>query len=205
MKHPKTLRITFYFGFFAIVLTGCFPFADHETSTKHLTGPFYLSWSIDPEEQVIMESFDKSGLSGTIVIKPTVFAVGYNDSFIIVKHHPDKEEEIRFRIFNETNQRGHYLLQDPNDTVYLSRDDSIYMTDGKWYHISNGWSPSDTLKPYKSETLYSIIDIRNYELQTWHGRDKVYTFKSAAGFKRKREELGAPKHLDFTIVDTTLQ
>jgi len=186
-------------------LTGCFPFADHETSARHLTGPFYLTWSVEPKEQIIMESFDNSGLNGTIVIKPTVFAVGYDDSFIIVKHHPDKEEEIRLRLFKETNQQGHYLLQDPDDTVYLSREDSIYQEDGKWYHISNGWSPSDTLKPYKAETLYSVIDIRNYNLQTWHGRDKVFTFKNAADFKKKQEELGVPKNLGFSIVDTTLE
>lgn len=160
---------------------------------------------MEPKEQVIMESFDNSGFSGTIVIKPTVFAVGYNDSFIIAKHHPDKEEEIRFRLFKGTNHRGDYLMEDPNDSIYLSPEDSIYQEDGKWYHISNGWSPSDTLKPYKAETLYSIIDIRNYDLQTWHGREKVYTFKSLSEFNKKRKELEVPPNLDFTIVDTSLQ
>ncbi len=204
-KHLKKLKRTLSIGLLILALVGCFPFDDHETSAKHLTGPFYLTWSTEPKEQVIMESFDNSGTNGTIAIKPTVFAVGYNDSFIIVKHHPDKEEEIRLRLFKETNQRGHYLLQDPNDTLYLSQADSVYQENGKWYHISNGWNPSDTLKPYRAETLYSIIDIRNYSLQTWHSRDKVFTFKNPADFNKRRQELGVSKDLIFSIIDTALQ
>lgn len=193
----------FLVGLSIFLLTGCF-FGDEATSYKKLTKDFWLNWWADSTDQHILLSTSKDGNGGSIVIKPTVFAVGFNDNFIIAKQHPDKQEEIQARLFNRDSLEGTFLLTDPADTIWLSSGDSIYMKNGKWYHISNGWNPPANLKPYKDITYFHIVDISQYQSGKYDSY-KVFTFDNEKDFVNKRKELNVPENLTFTILSPTLQ
>ncbi len=190
-------------GLSTLFLTGCF-WGDEGTSYTKLKKDFWLNWWADNTDQHILLSFDDIGNSGIPVIERTVFAVGYNNNFIIAKQHPDKEEEVSERLFSDQNSKGDFEIKNLADTVYLSKDDRIYQDSGKWYHISNGWNPPDSLKPYRKITYFHIVDIRNYDRKN---RDsyKVYTFENEKEFIEKRLELGVPNELTFTIKSPTLE
>ena len=191
-------------GLSALFIAGCFWGGDEATSYTKLTKDFWLNWWADSTDQHILLSFDNKGNGGTPIIKQTVFAVGFNDNFIIAKQHPDKVEEIQARLFNRDSVTGDYLLESPADTIWLSGEDRIYQKNGKWYHISNGWSPPDSLKPYKRITYFHIVDIRHYKRKDWKSYT-VYTFDSEADFMKKRQELEVPNELTFTIKSPTLE
>ncbi len=198
-----TMKKLILIGLSTLFLTGCF-WGDEATSYTKLTKDFWLNWWADSTDQHILLSFDDNGISGTPIIKQTVFAVGYNDNFIISKQHPDKEEEVSERLFRDQNSKGDFEIKNLADTVYLSKEDRIYQDSGKWYHISNGWNPPDSLKPYRKITFFHIVDIRNYERKN---RDsyKVYTFDNEKEFINKRHELGVPDEITFTIKSPTLE
>ncbi|QXP78755.1 hypothetical protein [Winogradskyella sp. HaHa_3_26] len=170
---------------------------DDPITTRKVTNDYYLNWVYDNSDQILLRSSD-DGKSGSIEISETVFAVGFNDNYIIAKQHPNLEKEISERLFGNFATNGDYLLENPSDTIYLSKDDRIYEQDGKWYHISNGWNPPDSLKPYKKTTYYHIIDIRPKN-------GKKYKFNNKSEFWAKRERLGIPKSLDFSIIDKDLE
>jgi len=190
-------------GLIGLLLIGCF-WGDEPTSYQKLTKDFWLNWWADSTDQHILLSTDDNGNSGSLVVKQTVFAVGFDDNFIIVQQHPDKQEEIKARLFNPDSSTGDYLLTNPADTMWLSGEDSIYQKNGKWYHISNGWNPPDSLKPYKAITYFHIVDIRKYTRKNWDSY-KVYTFDNENDFINKRHELGVSDNLTFTIISPTLE
>lgn len=185
------------------LLSSCF-WGDEETSNKKITKDFWLNWWADSTDQHLVHSTDIDGSSGSVVIDKTVFALGFNDNFIIAKQHPDKESEVSSRLFNIDTIENAYLLSNPADTIWLSKDDSIYTKNGKWFHSSNGWNPPDSLKPYKAITYYHIIDIRKYSSAQWNSY-KVYTFDNKNDFINKRHELGVPERLSFTIKSPSLE
>ncbi len=187
-----------------ICLTSCFFLGDEETSYRKLTKDFWLNWWADSTDQHILLSFDKNGMSGAPIIKQTVFAVGFNNDFIIAKQHPDKEEEIQARLFNRDSLEGTFLLSDPADTIWLSGEDSIYQKNNKWFHTSNGWNPPDSLKPYKRITYFHIVDIRQYTSKKMDSY-KIYTFDNEKDFQIKRQELAVPADLTFTIKSPSLE
>lgn len=170
---------------------------DDPITARKVTNDYYLNWVYDNSDQILLRSSD-DGKSGSIEISETVFAVGFNDNYIIAKQHPNLEKEISERLFGNFAANGDYLLENPSDTIYLAKDDGIYEQDGKWYHISNGWNPPDSLKPYKKTTYYHIIDIR-----TKNG--EKYKLNNESEFWAKRESLGIPKSLDFSIIDKDLE
>ena len=170
---------------------------DDPIIARKVTNDYYLHWVYDNSDQILLRSSDK-GKSGWIEISETVFAVGFNDNYIIAKQHLNLEKEISERLFGNFAANGDYLLENPADTIYLSKDDRIYEQDGKWYHISNGWNPPDSLKPYKKITYYHIIDIT-----TKNG--EKYKLNNESEFWAKRESLGIPKSLDFSIIDKDLE
>ena len=190
-------------GLSALLLTGCF-WGDEPTSNRKLTKDFWLNWWSDSTDQHILLSTTDDGNGGSFVIKQTVFAVGFNDNFIIAKQHPDKEEEVSESLFRDQNSKGDFEIKNLADTLYLSKDDRIYQDSGKWYHISNGWNPPDSLKPYKKITYFHIVDIRHYNRKDWKSY-KVYTVDNEADFIKKRHELEVPDELTFTIKSPTLE
>ena len=192
----------FIIGLFTFLFSGCF-WGDEEYIQRKLTKDF---WLIQPEEKrskFILLSTEDNGISGNLVIKNTVFAVGYNDNFIIAKQHPDKEDEISQRLFRDQNSKGDFEIKNLADTIYLSND-WIYRDSGKWYHVNNGWNPPDSLKPYKKITYYHIIDIRKY-IRNKPDSYKIFTFNNENDFNIEREKQGVSKDLVYTIIDTTLE
>ena len=117
---------------------------DDPITARKVTNDYYLNWVYDNSDQILLRSSD-DGKSGSIEISETVFAVGFNDNYIIAKQHPNLEREISERLFGNFSANGDYLLENPADTIYLAKDDRIYEQDGKWYHISNGWNPPNGL------------------------------------------------------------
>lgn len=196
-------QLLIIFLFVIVALPSCF-WGDEPYEYKKLTKDFWLHWWAEPNDKHILLSTEKDGNGGLIVVGETIFAVGYNDSFIIAKQHPNLEKEIGDRLFNYDTVEKAYLLTDPNDTVYLAENgDSIYHKNGKVYHISNGWNPPDSLKPYRKATNYYIIDIRNYSRH----KPKSYSsfqFDTESAFLKKKQELKISDKLNFSIVDSTL-
>lgn len=192
-----------FLGLSLSLLTGCF-FGDEPTSYTKLTKDFWLYWWGDSTDQNIVLNTSKNPNGGLGVVGHTVFAVGYNDNFIIAKQHPDKQEEIQARIFNRDTSEGAFLLTNPADTVWLSSEDSIYKKNGKWYHISNGWNPPSNLKPYKGTTYYYIVDISKYQSGNSDSY-KVFKFDNEKNFIKKRHELKIPENLTFTILSPALE
>ena len=176
----------------ANLFTSCL---DEKINSRLIAKDYYLNWVYEKSDQTLLKSND-DGKSGSIEIAETVFAVGYNENFIIAKQHPNKEDEISKRLFSKSDENEGYLLENPNDTVYLAKDDSIHEKNGKWYHLSNGWNPADSLKPYKKITNYYIIDLKT---------EKKYSLLNKTEFEEKRIELGIPKNLKFTIIEKELE
>ena len=187
-----------------LLQTGCFFSGDEPHSYTKLTKDFWLSWWADSSGQHILRSFDENGSGGLIVVSHTVFAVGYSNDFIIAKQHPDAEEEIEARLFNYNSEEGAYNLPVPSDSIWLSGEDSFYKKGDKWFHISNGWNPPDSLKPYRKITNYYLIDIRNYDREKGSSYT-VYDFRNKEDFNQKRKELHVPENLDFTLRSPSLE
>ena len=196
-------RLLLILTIISAIFSGCF-WGDEAYEYKKLTKDFWLNWWGEENNKYLLLSTEKDGNGGLILIKETVFAVGYDDNFIIAKQHPNRQEEIQKRLFNYDTTEKAYLLTDPNDTIYISgKDDSIYEKKGKYYHISNGWNPPDSLKPFKKETNYFIIDIRKYNRQQPNSYDR-YEFKNENDFLKKRKQLNVSDQLTFSIIDSTL-
>lgn len=184
-----------------IVLTLFSSCLDDKINTIPITGDYYLNWTFEKSEQLLLKSSDE-GKTGRIVIPETIFAVGFDKNFIIAKQHPNKEEEISKRLFENYDNVEGYLLKNPKDTIYLATDDSIHKKDGKWYHLSNGWNPADSLKPYRKITYYHIIDLRNQNSKKKNLKDENdFKFDNKNDFEEKRKKLGVPNELNFTIFE----
>ncbi len=159
-----------------------------------------LEWWGEPKNQTITFGMVRGDFGGLLIIPETVFAVGYNQEYLIAKSYPNKEKEIQHRLFNYDEKTGDYLLTEPNDTIYLSSDDRYYEKKGKWYHVNNAWNPPNWLFPYKDSIYYHIIDMRNWDSSKNWNPDNLYQFKSEERFNKKRTELGIPNSIDFEIV-----
>lgn len=185
-----------------LIMNGCL--MDEPTEVHHLVKNFNLAWWAEPRYQGLYENSDPNKYGGSTIISETIFAVGFNDDFIIAKQHPNKQEEISKRLFNRDSTRN-YRLSNPADTIYISEEYSIFIRNGNYYHLSNGWNPPDSLFPYRNETKYHIIDIREYGLNKWNSREHTYEYKSESEFQLGRQKLGVPDNLNFTIIDEKLK
>lgn len=182
----------------SLIVASCF-FGDDPHNENLIVKDFWLSNYHDDTNTEILLSDD--GISGEIVIPHSVYAIGYDNNFIIAKQHPDKEEEIRKRLFQSgRNERGGYELEDAGDTIYLASDDSIYKENGKWYHISNGWNPPDSLKPYRKVTNYHIIDLRNYKNGVLNSY-QTYVTQDEKNFRKKCDSLSVPQTIMFKDIN----
>jgi hypothetical protein len=201
-----------YLWIFCIVsvllpFTSCFFWnKDGERVVHRITKDFYLEYYFGIKEQSIFQTRDTvyKEYGGVSVIKATVFAVGNDESFVIVKQHPNMEQEINDRLFKSEQGSSDFVLKDLGDSIYLSKDDKVYSKNGKWYHKSNGWNPPDSLCPNKKITNYYILDIRNYKIGDYDSY-KMYQFDNKADFEKKRQELGVSDKLDFTMVSKEVE
>ncbi len=150
MKKRPTLSLIFSLLF----LNSCF--LNKPESVKHLVKDFNLSWQTHARNSMLYVNLDHSEYGGIKAIDKTIFAVGWNEDFIIALQDPQstKTEEI------EIENTGAYQ---PKDTVY------------------------------------HIVDIREYHVYYWSVKENVYSFESTAAFQAKRSALGVPESLDFTL------
>lgn len=195
VKHVLTV-------FSCLLLTACF-WGDELHNETHITHNIWLKWWGEENDQHLLKAFDNDPSGGSYLLGPVVFAVGNNNDFIIAKQHPDMESEISKRLFKYSPETGDYELENPADTVYIATGDSIYTRNGKWYHISNGWNPPDSLKPYRTITYYHIIDLRKYK--DGNNDYQKHTFDNEPDFRKAKKKLGVPDDLDFTIVSHELE
>ena len=142
---------------------------------------------------------------GNIVVESSVFAVGFNEQFIIAKQHPNTANEILERLNEYDFDEKAYYLNDLSDTIWLQKKDNIYKNNGKFYHkdyLNRNQLP-DSLKPYKKITNYYIIDLRNYE----KGNSNSYKVHKMTekGFLIMRKYLDVPEDLTFTIINPELE
>ena len=187
-----------------IFVTSCY-FGDNPSDTKNLTGNFYLSWFESQIDQNIIYSTAKNQTVGIPVVKKTVFAVGYNENFIIAKQHPDKSIEIIERLYDvhARNSKEDYQVKKLSDTIYLLEGDTLYKENSKWFHTGRDFtSLPDSLKLYKSITYYHIIETKKSNAQNLY---KIHTFETEKEFNDKRLELGVPQNLTFTITNKNLE
>lgn len=181
-----------------ILASSCF--FDEPSYSKPLVNDLKLEWWGHKKRQKITLGKNQSSFGGLMIIPETVFAVGYNDDFLIAKNYPNKEEEIHRRLFNYSKETGDFRITDPKDTIYLSSDDSIYQKNGTWYHFSNGWNPPNDLFPYKDSIYYHILDMRDWgDTQSWDDKH-LFRFTSEEEFLKKKKELKIPEVIQFQIV-----
>lgn len=187
-----------------LLLTSCL-FGDNPSSYHKITSDFWLNWFEYNEDQHILFSTSENGAMGEILVESTVYAVGFDDEFIISKQHPNTAKKIMERVNDYDPREKAYYLKRMSDTIWLAEKDSIYEKNGTRYHkeyLNRGYL-SDSLKPNKSITNYSIIDLRNYE--RGNRNFKIYNSLDKEQFKEKRNELGISSNLNFTITDKEFQ
>lgn len=208
IRVDKTRKITTWVGTLILTPLFCFGiailtffvsgiFGDESHNTRHLIKNFNLGWYSEARNQKLFESIDHEEYGGGIIIAETVFEVGYDENFIIAKQHPNNDDTISW---NNTNEHETWELDSvPTDT--LGDQHRYVKINGKWLGISNGRNMHHDLFPDRKITYYYIVDIRNYELGKWKSKNNVFKLYSKKEFESKRQELGVPEKLDFTIID----
>jgi hypothetical protein len=92
-------------------LTGC-------EYREHLTGNYYLTETDNADEELSL-SYDLGNGSYIGVVNPTLFAVGYDDEYIIAKNHP----QIR-GAFTFSRKFTHYYIVPLKYKVHHSPDEN---------------------------------------------------------------------------------
>lgn len=103
--------------FSSLLLTSCL-FGDNPSGSTNLTKDFWLDWFENKTYQRII--CGENANHGSIIIEETVFAVGFNNDFIIAKHRPrtendsiKKQEIINYYIVDIRNyERGNFKSYD---------------------------------------------------------------------------------------------
>jgi hypothetical protein len=187
-----------------LFLTACF--WDEPIEVTHLTKDFNLAWWYDSRHQNLFLNTNHNEYGGVAIIPETVYALGYNDNFIIAKQYPNLQKALQKRLFAEGEEGEGFRILNPADTIYLSKEDRIYQKNGEWYHTSNGWNPPPHLFPYKDSTYFYIVDIRSYEnIKAWDIKENIYRLDDQEAFRNKRAELGVSTDLEFTIFNEELE
>jgi hypothetical protein len=77
-------RFRYLLLFFPVVLSGCF--GSFDSGGDHIAGPYYTGW-IDVHSTRNIGRRDSNDIE-LEVVPVYIFAVGYNDKFIVAKQHP---------------------------------------------------------------------------------------------------------------------
>jgi hypothetical protein len=195
----KTINITAIIFIALLPLAGCL--SDETINTKHLVKDFNLSWWSEAKYQALFQNSNNKEYGGAVIIPETVFALGYNEQFIIAKQHPNNDDTISW---NNILEHETWILDSiPSDT--LGDQHHYVKINGKWHGISNGRDTHPDLFPDKRITIYYIVDIRNYEKGSWSRKANLYKFGSLEKFQEKRKELGVPTNLTFSIINKELE
>jgi hypothetical protein len=102
-------------------------------SVRNVVKDFNLGWRGQVKNQALYVNVDHTEYGGLKIVEKTVFAMAWNQDFIIALQHPG------------------------NSTT---------------------------------DTLYHIIDIREYSQRFWGPSDNVYTLENDADYQQKKQELG---------------
>ncbi len=184
-----------FFSIIVLISNSCF--WDEQKNVIKISKEINLAWYFEPRTQALFYNHD-SNYGGITLIEETIFAIGANKDFIILKQHPNKEAEISQKIFREKAGVSTNLLKSLGDTSWIEKGGNFYYEKGKWYPKSNGWSPPRWLYPYKKITNYYIIDLRNYDSFD-ELKKNIYKFSNNEEFTKKRDELGIPSSLSFKV------
>lgn len=177
-----------------LLLNGCI--LDREEFVQHLVKDFNLGWQGDPRYQALFVNVDHSEYGGIKVIEETVFAVEWDQNFIIALQYPNRTA-IKERILSKPIDGG-YLVENSNDIKFLETE-FVSNRDGKYIYDSSGTGTLDQLFPYKQDTAFYILDIKDYTLRFWSPRDNVYRLETRAEYQQKKKELKVPETLKFKM------
>lgn len=195
----KTASISVILGSVLLLLASCF--GDEQINTKHLIKDFNLSWWTEPKYQALFQNPNNKEYGGAVIIPETVFAIGYDENFILAMQHPNNDDTISWNNIHEYETWE--LDSIPSDT--LGDQHNYVKLNGKWHGISNGRDVHHDLFPDKKVTFYYIVDIRNYERGNWSRKTNVYKFDTETTFLQKKKELNIPGNLTFTIINKDLK
>lgn len=227
IKYNKMVRkslLAMVFIAWVVTISGC----DDEICgnevwhVKHLTGNiYYYKWGDKPSGRAITDGKCVCGVDVGGLIIGGIFAVGYDDDFVIVKSHPSLSQEIINNLTGDKNPRGDYSILDLKDTVYLIKKkdstlppdnsegkDSIYEEGDKWYHKNKQFEdvPSDLKGEVNLQTtFYYIYKIR----KDYNGFDtnpnRLHIYKTMDDYLNARKSLGINEKLGFTIIDKQIE
>lgn len=188
-----------FIGSIALLFQACL--FDNPIHNQHLVKDFNLSWWSEPWQQSLYKNTDHNEYGGVEIIPETVFAIGYNENFIIAKQHPNNDDTISW---NNIHEHETWQLDSlPSDT--LGEQSNYVKIEGQWHGISNGRNTRNDLFPDKKITNYYILDIREYPNPKWRAKEQLYQLQNEAQFQRKRKELGLASDLDFSIIEKELE
>lgn len=165
-------------------------------SGGHITKDFYLVGWDETDWKVIRSKDGYNAFPKNPLIDHSVFAVGNNNDFIIIKQHPHLDKALAARLGIGVNSNWNGEIKNLADTIFLKNGDKIYRVNDKYYHTNTDWTDPDSLKPYKRITNYYIIDLR-YSDEGY----KLYKFNNENEFNATRQALEVPADLTFTFLD----
>ncbi len=111
-------------------LSGCFGLFD--SGSQRIIGRYEVLWIDLPQNQALTKVDKEHSSSSATLIEPYIFAVGHNDSYIIVKQHPTGGFEKNYEIHTDTT--NYYIIDIANDRdeIYgplsLPKFDSLRLT-----------------------------------------------------------------------------
>lgn len=120
-------------------VNGCF--LNRPESVQNIVKDFNLGWQGDPVHQSLYVNIDHTEYGGLKIVEETVFAIAWDQNFIIALQRPHQE--------------------------------------GENHH-------------YDSDTIYHLIDIREYSQRFWGPKDNVYVLDNADDYQHKKQELDIP-------------
>ena len=120
-----------YLCYCLLLLNACM--LNQTESVRNVVKDFNLGWRGDAVHQSLYVNIDHTEYGGIKIVEETVFALGWDQDFIIALQHPN---------------------------------------------------------PGSADTVFHIIDIRQYSQRFWGPSENVYTLKNATNFKRMKQELG---------------
>jgi hypothetical protein len=131
--HNKLTTMTKYFliAVIGLICTGCY-FGDNPSFEKELTKNYWLFWFDDKSDQQIIFSTTGDINGGSIIIDRTVFAIGFNDNFIIAKQHPEKGNTLYHII--ETKVAGSITSNIPY-RIHTFDNDSAFKAERLRLHV----------------------------------------------------------------------
>lgn len=126
------IKNCFVILFASLLLTSCF-FGDNPYDTKKLTKDFWLVWFENKTQKSIICSVD--GNIGNAVIEETVFAVGFNNDFIIAKQHPAAKNDS-IKKYEITN---YYIIDIRNFERGNSKSYDVHILSEEGYAIMRNY------------------------------------------------------------------